>query len=84
MKEKLEQLRAFLHPLAGEGVALAFSGGVDSSLLLALLSEMRKEKPFPLLLLTAVSTLQAPCVRQCSLQNFERQYWVLSHAVINM
>lgn len=61
MKDKLRQLREFLRPLAEQGAALAFSGGVDSTLLLAVLSEMRKEKPFPLLLLTAVSTLQAPC-----------------------
>ena len=61
MKEKLRQLRAFLRPLTEQGAALAFSGGVDSTLLLAVLSEMRKEKPFPLLLLTAVSTLQPPC-----------------------
>lgn len=61
MKEKLQQLRDFLRPLASGGIALAFSGGVDSTLLLALLAEMHQEKPFPLLLLNAVSTLQSSC-----------------------
>ena len=45
----LELLRAHLRPLLKQGVALAFSGGVDSSLLLAVLKGLQ---PFPFLVLT--------------------------------
>lgn len=48
MQDKLEQLKSYLLPLTRDGVTLAFSGGVDSSFLLAVLSGLRKEKDFPL------------------------------------
>ena len=54
----LERLRQYLQKLAPEGIALAYSGGVDSTLLLAVLAEMAKEKPFPLAVLTAATPLQ--------------------------
>lgn len=41
------------------GIALAFSGGVDSTLLLALLRELQQEQPFPWLALTMHSLFQA-------------------------
>ena len=54
----LKALKAFLYPLTSEGIALAFSGGVDSMLLLAVLQKMSEEKPFPLVALTMKTVLQ--------------------------
>ncbi len=54
----LKALEAFLRPLTSEGIALAFSGGVDSMLLLAVLQKMAEEKPFPLVALTMKTVLQ--------------------------
>ena len=44
-----KRLVACLREYAAEGVALAFSGGVDSTLLLALLAEIQEESGFSLL-----------------------------------
>ena len=57
--DNLQQLERFLRPLCSGGIGLAFSGGVDSSLLLALLVKMQREEKFPLLVLSALSTLQS-------------------------
>ncbi len=54
----LERLKKYLQKLAPEGIALAYSGGVDSTLLLAVLAELAKEKPFPLKALTVHTLLQ--------------------------
>ena len=59
MSDTLQKLKTFLLPLAQKGAALAFSGGVDSSLLLAVLAQMHREKPFPFLVLNVVSSLQS-------------------------
>ena len=59
MNGQLQRVENFLMPLCQRGIALAFSGGVDSTLLLAILSGMQKKNPFPLLVLNAVSTLQS-------------------------
>lgn len=56
--EQLEKLKSFLAARTSGGVALAFSGGVDSSFLLHILSEMRREADFPLFVLTARSVFQ--------------------------
>lgn len=45
----IERLQDYCRPFAPEGIALAFSGGVDSSLLLAVLENLRHEAEFPLL-----------------------------------
>ena len=49
MKDKLNELRLMLEKLSADGVCAAFSGGVDSALLLTVLSELRERKPFHLL-----------------------------------
>ena len=49
MKSKLNGLRRMLEDLSADGVCAAFSGGVDSALLLTVLSEIYARKPFPLL-----------------------------------
>jgi len=49
MKDKLNELRRMLEGLSADGICAAFSGGVDSALLLTVLSELRERKPFPLL-----------------------------------
>ena len=49
MKDKLSELRRMLEDLSADGVCAAFSGGVDSSLLLTVLSEISARKQFPLL-----------------------------------
>lgn len=54
------RLLRHLRPLAEEGVALAFSGGVDSTVVLAALAELRQERGFPLLVATMSHELIAP------------------------
>lgn len=54
----LNRLRKYLRKLAPEGIALAYSGGVDSTLLLAVLGEMRQKRPFPFTALTMRTVLQ--------------------------
>ena len=49
METKLNELRRMLEELSADGVCAAFSGGVDSTLLLTVLSEINARKPFPLL-----------------------------------
>ena len=49
MENKLNELRRMLEGLSADGICAAFSGGVDSALLLTVLSELRDRKPFPLL-----------------------------------
>ena len=49
MKSKLNELRRLLEDLSADGICAAFSGGVDSALLLTVLSELHARKPFPLL-----------------------------------
>ena len=48
----LKTLENFLLPLTSGGIALAYSGGTDSLLLLAVLAGMRRRQDFPLLALT--------------------------------
>jgi uncharacterized protein len=49
METKLNELRRMLEELSADGVCAAFSGGVDSALLLTVLSELHARKPFSLL-----------------------------------
>ncbi len=53
-----ERLKNYLRPLCPAGIALAFSGGTDSTVLLKLLSDLHKEKPFPFAAFYAQSVLQ--------------------------
>lgn len=57
MKSKLEKLKDCLREKSAGGIALAFSGGVDSSLLLAALCLIRREKPYSLQALTIHTVL---------------------------
>lgn len=54
----LNRLREYLQNLAPQGIALAYSGGADSTLLLAVLGEMRRKHPFPFAALTMRTVLQ--------------------------
>jgi uncharacterized protein len=54
----MERLKSHLRQFAPEGIALAFSGGVDSTLLLAVLKGLRDESDFPLLAVFFRSVLQ--------------------------
>ena len=54
----IERLKVYLRKLAGGGVALAYSGGVDSTLLLAVLASLKQEKPFAVTALTMHTVLQ--------------------------
>ena len=49
MENKLNELRRILEGFSADGVCAAFSGGVDSALLLTVLSELHARKPFQLL-----------------------------------
>jgi uncharacterized protein len=55
-----ERLKAHLRTQVPGGVALAFSGGVDSTVLLAVLRALRDETGFPLLAVHFQSNLQTP------------------------
>ena len=52
------ELKEFLRQRSDQGIALAFSGGVDSSFLLSTLKELRDESPFPLTALTMQTVFQ--------------------------
>lgn len=54
----LKLLENYLKQKSSQGIALAFSGGVDSSLLLAVLGKLYQENPFPVQALTMHSILQ--------------------------
>lgn len=56
---RLPELQQYLRTLAPDGIALAFSGGVDSSFLLALLKELHQESSFPLFALTMQTVFQS-------------------------
>ena len=48
MNSRITELKNFLRERSHQGIALAFSGGVDSSFLLSVLCELHREEPFPL------------------------------------
>lgn len=48
MDSRITELKDFLRERSHLGIALAFSGGVDSSFLLSVLCELHREEPFPL------------------------------------
>lgn len=54
----LEALENYLRQRAPQRIALAYSGGVDSTLLLAVLGKMRQKEVFPVAALTMQTVLQ--------------------------
>lgn len=58
--QKLNELKQWLRDRAPGGIALAFSGGVDSALLLAVLRELREESSFQAAAITLRSIFQNP------------------------
>ena len=58
--DMLQRLRAGIRPLMAGGVALAFSGGVDSTLLLAVCAELAHESGARVAALTAHMPMQSP------------------------
>ncbi len=58
--QKLNELKQWLRDRAQDGIALAFSGGVDSALLLAVLRDLREESPFRTVAITLRSIFQNP------------------------
>ncbi len=56
--EHLDKLKNFLRERSKGGIALAFSGGVDSTFLLSVLNELHKESPFTLQAFTMHSIFQ--------------------------
>ena len=56
MKNELEE---YLEKIAPDGICLAYSGGTDSSLLLAVLAKMNAKKPFPFKAVIFSSCFQA-------------------------
>ena len=56
----LNKLKKFLSKYTSEGIALAYSGGVDSSFLLTVLQILQKEHSFPLIAVHMHSVFQHP------------------------
>lgn len=54
----VERIKEYLRPLCPAGIALAFSGGTDSTLLLAVLHDLFKERSFPSAAFYAQSVFQ--------------------------
>lgn len=59
MRALIDKLEQHLQKYTAEGIGVAFSGGVDSSLLLAVLARLKQKKPFLLTALTMQSILQS-------------------------
>lgn len=53
-----DRIKEYLRPLCSAGIALTFSGGTDSALLLAVLHDLHKERPFPAAAFYAQSVFQ--------------------------
>ncbi|MBP3404031.1 MAG: ATP-dependent sacrificial sulfur transferase LarE [Alphaproteobacteria bacterium] len=53
-----DRIKEYLRPLCSAGIALAFSGGTDSTLLLAVLHDLYNERPFPAAAFYAQSVFQ--------------------------
>ena len=58
MTPDLARLLDWFRPHAAGGVALAYSGGIDSAVLLAVLATLRREHDFPYIALTLSTPLQ--------------------------
>ena len=60
-----DRIKEYLRPLCSAGIALAFSGGTDSALLLAVLHDLHKEPPLfthsPFFKKKRISVTYIPC-----------------------
>lgn len=68
----LQKLETYLQNMAPAGIALAFSGGVDSALLLAVLQKVYQQAPFNLKVLTAATVLQDPAEIRAAEQKLQQ------------
>lgn len=76
-----------LEKYCSSGVALAFSGGCDSALLLAALARLRREKNFPLLAVHIQTPLQtAEELKRCSslAEHFQVEFLTVSPDVMSL
>ncbi|MBE6405280.1 MAG: ATP-dependent sacrificial sulfur transferase LarE [Lentisphaerae bacterium] len=59
MSELLDRLLRNLSEFCQDGIALGFSGGTDSALLLAVIAKLREQKPFPFAAVMMYSAFQS-------------------------
>lgn len=82
MDDRIQRLTGLLNEYSKGGVAVAFSGGVDSALLLSVLAELRKKETFPLLAVTVSSDLLRPA-EMCEAEALCRT-WNVPFRVLNI
>lgn len=82
MSELLLRLEQWIRPYCKEGIVLGFSGGVDSSLLLAVLSRLKHENDFPAAAVMMSSPFQSEdeCLEAENLaKQFELPFFLLEY-----
>ena len=68
LEQKRQQLLAYMNQCAETDVALAFSGGVDSSLLLKIASDCAEQKGTRVIAVTFQTRLHPPCDMEAAVQ----------------
>ena len=75
MSELLDRLIRNLSEFCQDGIALGFSGGTDSALLLAVIAKLREQKPFPFAAVMMHSAFQSE--QECAgAENLAEQFGV--------